>query len=162
MIAVSDAGPLRYLSVLQHTELLAHSFDKVLVPASVCRDLSHAKTPPEVRSLITSPPAWLETAVVREAVVESKSLGRGEREAITLAIERGHILLLCDDAEARAVAERNELRVVGTLGILKQAALDSRIDLSATLEMLKTSTNFRGTDELYQRVLRDFENERKH
>jgi uncharacterized protein len=159
MIVVSDAGPLRYLAVLHLADLLSHYFERVLIPPAVAQDLLHQNTPAPVRLLVASPPPWLERAEVRQPLVQSKALGRGEREAITLALERGGLLLLCDDAGARAFAERSGLRVVGTLGILKSAALDDRIDLAGAIEKLKTATNFRGTDELYRRVLQEFESE---
>ena len=65
--------------------------------------------------------------------------------------------MLCDDADARAFAESSGLRVVGTLGILKTAALDGKIDLVETIERLRTPTNFRGTEYLYRRVIQEFE-----
>jgi hypothetical protein len=48
---------------------------------------------------------------------------------------------------------------VGTLGILKSAALDGKINLADTIERLGTTTNFRGTEYLYRRVLEEFESE---
>lgn len=61
MIVVSDAGPLRYLAVLRLAHLLGHYFDKVLVPSAVGQVLLHQNSPALARSLMTSPPPWLET-----------------------------------------------------------------------------------------------------
>lgn len=157
MIVVSDAGPLRYLAVLSLAHLLPDYFETVLIPPAVSQDLLHQNSPAPARSLVISPPPWLQRAEVRHELVQSKALGRGEREAITLALERGGLLVLCDDAEARAFAEHCGLRVVGTLGILKSAALDGKINLAEAIEHLRTTTNFRGTEDLYRRVLQEFE-----
>lgn len=40
MIVVADSGPLHYLMLLQHIELLQRFHGQVLVPAPVARELS--------------------------------------------------------------------------------------------------------------------------
>lgn len=49
------------------------------------------------------------------------SLGAGESEAISLALERGAEDLIVDERAARRLAEDLGLRVIGTLGILLAA-----------------------------------------
>jgi len=60
----------------------------------------------------------------------STSLGRGEREVLSLACESHGCLVLLDDALARLHARRLGLRLTGTLGILlkgKQSGLLTEI-----------------------------------
>lgn len=64
---------------------------------------------------------WLEVRqVVDGPLVRSlvTNLGRGEAEAIALAVESHADLLLLDDRKARATAEFMGLSVTGTVGVL--------------------------------------------
>ena len=48
-------------------------------------------------------------------------LGRGEREAIALAIESGSDLVILDDQQGRLVSRDKGLSVTGTVGVLIEA-----------------------------------------
>ena len=48
-------------------------------------------------------------------------LGRGEREAIALALDAGADLVILDDQEGRHVARDKGLSVTGTIGVLIEA-----------------------------------------
>jgi len=48
-------------------------------------------------------------------------LGRGEREAIALALDAGADLVILDDQEGRLVARDKGLSVTGTIGVLIEA-----------------------------------------
>ena len=79
-------------------------------------------------------------------------LGRGEVEAISLAKELGADKTLLDDRDAREAAKMRSLEVVGTLGILEEAAKRRLVDIEQTVEQLKRTT-FRASETLYQSVL---------
>ncbi|HUH63127.1 MAG TPA: hypothetical protein VLZ50_09035 [Terracidiphilus sp.] len=66
----------------------------------------------------------------------------GEREAIALALELNATYLIADDLVARSEALRRRLKVVGTLGILRAAAREDRINFPVTLNRL-LETSFR-------------------
>lgn len=55
-------------------------------------------------------------------------LGAGEREVLALALERTHPLVILDDFLARRVAQRLELTMTGTLGLLLKGKQSGRID----------------------------------
>lgn len=59
MIVVADSGPLHYLILLQHIELLRRFYGQVLVPEPVASELSAAGAPVMVREWITEPPIWV-------------------------------------------------------------------------------------------------------
>ena len=69
-------------------------------------------------------------------------LDGGEQEAILLAQELHADLVLLDDREARKAAIRRALRVMGTVGVLEQAAIHELIDLPEVCARLLT-TDFR-------------------
>ena len=61
-------------------------------------------------------------------------------------------LILIDDADARAEAERRRLKVTGTLGVLRLAALRQLVDLSEAVARLRT-TNFSVSPRLLDELL---------
>src|SRR6266699_5615047 len=60
MMVVADAGPLRYLVLIEHPDVLSRLYDRVLVPQIVVDELTQAGTPVSVQSWITQAPAWVE------------------------------------------------------------------------------------------------------
>ncbi len=74
-------------------------------------------------------PAWLELVEVRQVDPGLPvALGAGEREAISLAIEKSADLLLIDERAGREAAEARQVVVAGTLAVLLQAGLRGRVD----------------------------------
>ena len=65
----------------------------------------------------------------------------GELAAITLAEQLHADLVLMDDLDGRIEAERRHLKVIGTLGVLRDASFQQLIDLPEVLEQLR-QTNF--------------------
>jgi predicted nucleic acid-binding protein len=91
---------------------------------------------------------------------EFEKLDAGERAAILLAeAQQPPVLLLMDDADGRAEAERRRLPVTGTLGILRASGLRDLVDLPKALKNL-ASTNFRSPARLIDELLAE-EAERK-
>ena len=77
------------------------------------------------RRSINWTPAWL------------ADLDRGEREAISLALERQADFLLIDEQAGRREAVTRHLTVAGTLAVLLQAALLGKIELSTEIGRLR-------------------------
>jgi predicted nucleic acid-binding protein len=69
MIVVADSGPLHYLILLEHTELLRRFYGQVLVPEPVAKKLSAVGAPAIVREWITDPPTWVDVRPVPSEVV---------------------------------------------------------------------------------------------
>jgi predicted nucleic acid-binding protein len=51
------------------------------------------------------------------------------------------------------------LNIIGTLGVLRDAARHRLLDISTALDRLRTQTNFRATEDLYAAVLEDVRHE---
>jgi predicted nucleic acid-binding protein len=79
-------------------------------------------------------------------------LEAGEREAIALTQELQAPLLLIDDADGRAEAERRGLTATGTLSTLEAAAIHGLIDLPEALTRPQATT-FRARPELFEDLL---------
>ena len=130
-----------------------------VVPDAVARELSAAGAPPTVRDWILQPPSWVSVVPVAPEAVETitDDLDFGERSAIALAATLGADLLLIDEAAGRAEARRRNLRVTGTLGVLRAGAEQGLVNVPALIGRLKT-TSFYVDDALvnaiFQRWLR--------
>jgi predicted nucleic acid-binding protein len=151
MIAVSDTGPLLYLSLIDCTDLLPRIFEKVLIPRAVAEELSDSSTPPQTSSLIERQPDWLHICTVSTTDPSLQRLGLGEREAITLVLSASADVLLTDDAAARRIATQTcDIAASGTIGVLYEAARDVRVPFTATdfdraIERLQRTSFYAGS-----------------
>ena len=143
-VIVADTSPLNYLVLIGEIAVLPGLYRRVVIPPEVQAELMDDDAPPQVSRWMESQPEWLH---VRPAPVVPESptlaeLDPGERAAIALATSEHDALLLIDDAAGRAEANRRQIRNVGTLGILRAAAMRELLDLPAALKRLER-TNFR-------------------
>jgi predicted nucleic acid-binding protein len=69
MIVVADSGPLHYLILLEHVDLLRRFYGQVVVPEAVASELSNAAAPGVVSEWIAAPPSWLEVRPVAPEVL---------------------------------------------------------------------------------------------
>lgn len=142
MIVIADTTPLHYLILIGEAEILGHLFGSILVPQAVVDELSVDRTPKTVKDWLGSKPSWLQ---VRQPSFElsdvAKSLGRGERAAIALAVELEADALLLDDKRAKNEARRRNIPVITILNILEFAAEKSLLDLPGAITRLRL-TNF--------------------
>jgi len=106
-----------------------------------------------VRDWLSRAPAWIRIAAVAPEEIRSipDVLDAGEREAIALAESIGADLLLIDETAGRAEARRRNLRVTGTLGVLRTAAEKELVDVPDVLRRLR-ATNFYIDEALLQTV----------
>ncbi len=155
MIVVADSGPLHYLILLEHVELLHKFYGEVVVPESVADELSAGGAPSQVSRWMSQPPTWLRTLSVSAADLATieEELDEGERAAIALAVTMRADLLLIDEAAGRAEAGRLGLRFTGTLGVLRAAADEGMLDVKDVLARLR-STNFYVDDTLLTTIFR--------
>ncbi len=141
-IVVADTGPLRYLVLIGHIEVLPRLFGVVSIPSTVADELRRPASPEAVRRWMGSIPSWLATHPDPSVpAAELVRLDPGERAAIALAHELGAGLLLIDDRAGVTAARRQGFRVTGTLGVLADAAREGLLDLAAAFTRLR-ATNF--------------------
>jgi predicted nucleic acid-binding protein len=140
-IVVSDTSPLHYLILCGAQSALPSLFEKVVIPPTVFRELQQPNTPTAVREWASALPPWV-------AVQAPKSLDlvldvdAGESEAICLAHEIKASALLIDDRAGRNAAIRHGLVVIGTIGLLEQAAARGLLELPQVAQRLR-QTNAR-------------------
>jgi len=142
MIVVADSGPLHYLVLLEHIDLLRRFYGQVLVPDLVAGELTTADAPDIVRKWMANPPAWVDVRPVAADAISrvTDDLDLGERAAIALAETVAADLLLIDEAAGRAEAKRRRLRVTGTLGVLRAGAEQGVVNVPDLIERLTNTT----------------------
>jgi predicted nucleic acid-binding protein len=120
-LVIADTGPVNYLILIGHIDVLPRKFERVVLPTAVQSELSNSLAPPAVQRWIADFPAWLEIAQT-PAVPLLTGIHKGEAAAIALAAAMHADLLLMDDRRGLRAAKQKGLRVTGTLGILDLAA----------------------------------------
>ncbi len=144
---VSNSSPLIAFEQIDRPELLHELVGPLFIPAAV----SH-----EIAPMVA--PDWIEVRALTQPVgprVLRASLGAGESEAISLAIEVEARLLLLDDLAARRLAQGLHLPIIGTLGLLLAAKRKGLLEaVKPCLDQL-LRYEFRVATDLYDRVLRD-------
>jgi len=117
-----NTSPLLYLHQVRQLEILPKLYGTVIAPSAVEQELAVGRAidiaVPDLNRL-----DWLQIRAVDSAstVPNVIDLGRGEAEAITLALESPNSLLILDDQLGRRIAALYQLRYTGTLGVLIKA-----------------------------------------
>lgn len=106
--AVSDASPLIALDQIGRLDLLPALFTAVVIPPAVADEAFGSE----------AVPSWLRVVSPTGRLTGSARLGRGEQQAIALALEASAAWIVLDDLAARRLAAREGLRVIGTVGLL--------------------------------------------
>lgn len=144
---VSNSSPLIAFDQLGQLGLLEQLCSTVLIPPAVAREIGPL-----------SLPTWITERALTQPVgarILKASLGAGESEAISLAIETNARLVILDDRPARRLAQAMSLPVIGTLGILLAAKRRGLLPAIRPCLDALMSFNFRIASDLYDRVLND-------
>ena len=144
MTVVADTSPLIALAQVDQLSLLEKLFGEVLVPPAVVREVG-LSLPGFVRELKLSRP--IPAAVLRA------SLGPGESEALSLALEIGANRLILDERPARHVAQGLGLPIIGVLGVLLAAKQKGLIPAVRPILDALVKNRFRLTPDLYEWLL---------
>ncbi len=153
MVIVANSTPLIALSRLGLFELLKEYFGEVAIPKEVYEEVV-TRGGDLFGAMEVSRSKWIKIYEPgNRLAVDSLSmhLGKGEAEAIILAKEK-NTLLIIDDKDGRRMAAIMEVSVTGTVGLLKLAAEDGKIDLKKTLDELMAS-GFRLSKNEYKKII---------
>lgn len=132
MRIVFNTSPLIFLTKLSYLEKALSSFDDIFVPEAVVEEI--AARDDEVNSkinqlIVSSDFKIKQTSLKNLKNALSNKLGRGESEAIALAVELNVDFAILDDSSARKQALSLGLNVKGTLGIIKKLTESKRITI---------------------------------
>lgn len=139
MIIVADSSALIALAICEALEVLEGLFGKIAVPQSVYEECTKGdKLASETLAV------FLQDKVVQISqnsdLIISKTLGQGELDAMQLYRELEGDYLLIDDLNARKTAQKNQITIIGSLGILLLAKQEQLLNkISPYLEVLAKS-----------------------
>ncbi len=155
MIIISDTSPITNLIQLEKLHLLKDLFSTIIIPNEVYEELSIY----ENHRVILESTNWITVRIVSDTEkVEllKQELDAGEAEAIVLAKELNCDFLLIDERKGREVAQNQDIKIVGLLGILIKAKQRGFIPLlRPLLERLTNEIGFRVNRNLLDYVLRE-------
>jgi predicted nucleic acid-binding protein len=151
-LVVSDTSPIRALNHLGLTLLLQAMYDRVIVPPGVADELASPQS--EYAAVDLSRFGGIDVVTpALQAPDETRDLHRGEREAITLAIEQQAAALMIDERAGRLIGKKLGLRVVRVAGILGEAKLRGLVPSARSLLVrLRDETHFWIADEVIDAV----------
>lgn len=158
MKAVANSSVLIALSTIQQLECVAHRFPQgILIPPAVWNEVVEAgKEQPGAAEVASA--SWITVLKVENEDFVSllkMELDKGEAEAIALCREQQADVVLLDEKDARRVARRLGLTVLGTVGILIWAKRIGLItNLREQLDVLQTRGKFRLSQSVYEGALR--------
>ena len=156
-VVISDAGPLIALAKVDSLFIPEALFSRLRIPEAVW--LECRQKPGEDRRRIeqAANDGWLSvvTVTVEHASRRfSPSLGRGEIEAIQLALVTTQSLLIMDDRLARRQAMQCGLEYIGTVRMLLMAEQRSVIDDAETVIQRMTASGYRISPRILQQLKR--------
>jgi predicted nucleic acid-binding protein len=152
MIVVSDTSPINYLLLIDQIDLLPRLFEQIIIPDIVRDEMRDSSAPPILQQWVASPPSWLTVQTVSVTDITLAALDPGEQAAITLAQALPADLLIIDERLGRRIAEERDIAIIGTLGILDDAAAQGSINLAEAIAQLQ-QTNFRVSRRIIQALL---------
>lgn len=158
MNAVANSSVFIALSTIGQLELLFHRFPEgILIPQAVWREVVETGRGQPGAAEVASA-SWITVCAVKDERLVSLlriELDEGEAEAIALGHEQQAEVVLLDEKDARRVARRLGLAVLGTVGVLiwaKRAGLVT--SLREQLNALQTQGKFRLSPSVYEEALR--------
>ena len=152
MIVVSDTSPINYLLLIGQIDLLPRLFQKVIIPDVVRDEMLDSSAPPVLSQWMANPHSWLTVQTVSGVDTTLKALDPGEQAAITLAQALPADLLIIDERLGRRIASDRGISIIGTLGILDDAASQGLIEFADAIARLQ-QTNFRISRRIIQALL---------
>ncbi len=126
---ISDTSPLQYLYQASCLDLLPTLYGSIIVPEGVAAELATGRA----RGVSLPDPDNLDWILIlpaphRGILPLAVDLGQGEREVLSLALERSGALALLDDGLARHFAKHLDIAFTGTLGVLLKAKVAGHLD----------------------------------
>lgn len=121
-VAIADSGPLICLARINQLELLPRLFTRILVPLEVWNEVT-VKGQGRAGAHEVSQVTWMDIQTPDPQLVKPLSIlvDAGEAEAIALAQTVEDCTILLDDARARKIAQRLNIKQIGTIGLLLRA-----------------------------------------
>jgi len=142
---IADTSCLILFDKINRLAIIQKTFSELIVTHEVAAEFGDLPTWISVRQ-ITDQNRYLELA---------KNLGKGEASSITLALEFAESLLIIDERKGRRIAEEMKIDIIGSLGVLIKAKEKGVINSVREVLNLIDKTNFRISELIKERVLKE-------
>lgn len=145
-IVITDASCFITLDKIDGIDLLYSLYKQVITTPEIAAEFGKRL------------PDWvMVTAVLNRDLLYSyaETVDIGEASAMALATEIGADLLIIDDAKARKFAQKLELNITGTIGVILSAKLNGIIPAIKPYLVKIQQTNFRISDWLTSQILNE-------
>jgi predicted nucleic acid-binding protein len=154
---ISNSSPLINFAALGKLILLRDLYGTIVIPEEVYHEVVVAgRGQPGAAEVEHAD--WITRAAVStlSVVAALHELGRGEAEAIALAVETPNALLILDERRGRLAALNLGVNLIGTLGVLLVAKRKGLLAaLAPELGRLQTQVGFRVRADLKAKVLQE-------
>lgn len=155
MAAVSNSSPIIALARCGRLDLLRGVYERVLIPPGVRDEVAVGGPGSHAVGQLT----WLQVQPIADAARARElhpGLGRGESEAIALALEvPGLEVVILDDGGARRRARALGLRVTGSAGVVVAAKARSLIPMARPVLDELRAVGFYLSDAAFAQALAD-------
>ena len=158
MVVVFNSSPWIFLSKLGIIEPALSLFKQAFIPSSASEEILSKRN--KAASALAELQKEMHVTVLEAENLRllnalGNRLGRGEAEAITIALETKADIVALDDHVARTEAMRLGLQVKGTLGIIRRLMELDRFegDVRELFENLKRM-NFRVRDKVFWEIFK--------
>jgi len=118
MILVADSSALICLAVCDSLNLLELLFSEVKVPRAVFSEVSKKSKREAERLAVYLKDKIIDIEINKNTIISEGTIEIGELEAMTLYKQIKADRLLLDDGRARKIAEMNNIKIIGSLGVL--------------------------------------------
>ncbi|MBL0265743.1 MAG: DUF3368 domain-containing protein [Leptospiraceae bacterium] len=153
MILVADSSALIALSVCDSLSLLELLFAEVKVPRAVFLEVTKKSKKDADKLSKYLADKIVDVTINQNFIIKEGTIEIGELEAMTLYKQLMANWLLVDDRRARKIAEVNQIKIIGSLGVLLLSKEKGHItSIKSRIEILKSSDVF-FSEELLQNTL---------
>lgn len=123
MKVVCNTSPLILLAKIHRLDTLIRLYSELMIPKAVANEIGTkpGKENDQVQALLKKGTLQLRHGSEKIIAELPTDLGRGEREAIALAIASSADLVILDDQQGRLVSRDKNLTITGTVGVLIEA-----------------------------------------
>ena len=135
---VADSSSIIILAKQGILDIFKKCFQKAMIPKSVYEEITQKKDSPEVIALENAiKDKWI---VIEKATIipmlDTKNIGQGEKEAISLAYKHKSLLIIDDDS-AKKYASIFGIEAHGTLFVVYLAYIRKFIDRTDAVDILE-------------------------
>jgi predicted nucleic acid-binding protein len=154
-IVICNTSTIFYLNRLRELSLLKKLYASIVIPETVLQELEAGRAAGEDVPEVKEYP-WIKVSSIAQSKIIKllTNLGPGEAGVLALALEEKDPLVILDDLIARRIAETQNIKVTGTIGILLKSKQKGYINELSPLIKQLIELNFRISIRLQQHILK--------